>query len=101
MNTSKIIAVCTIALLTVIILLAPILALGDATKLHTGQDIIEPGVSMTRVMNALGDPIMKHFTGWARGNISYTSVWTYKIDNYYYHIHFNGGYVVLVYDEQQ
>ncbi len=92
-----------IVILTVIIwvaFLAHGLTFGDATKLHTGQDIIEPGVSMIRVMNALGDPIMKQFTGWAR-SVRYTSVWTYKIKNYYYHIHFNGGYVVLVYDEQQ
>lgn len=93
-----------IAMLIIIILwialLVPGPALGDTTRLHTGQDIIEPGVSMIRVIDALGDPIMKRFTGWAE-NVNYTEVWIYKIKNYYYHIHFSGNYVVLVYDEQQ
>lgn len=92
--------------ITMLLLLSTSIAFGYSTKLHTGRDIIEPGVSVTRVMEALGEPITKRYVGkdysgkTNNGNFTATErvseVWTYQIRNYYYHIHFSGGIVTLV-----
>lgn len=91
----------------VILLLYATLAFGGATKLHTGQDIIEPGVSIHRVIDALGEPMTKRYIGKnynapnLQGTERIVEIWTYNIRGWYYHIYIEGNTVILVDDERQ